>query len=75
VVDDVPNGLNGEARRGWFASHALARTLITTLSREYGAVAKGIDLSVLAPEEAYPLLTTRTPPLGEAEQEQAWLLA
>jgi hypothetical protein len=75
VVDDVPNRLNGEALRGWFAPHALARTLITTRSREYGALANGIDLSVLAPEKSYPLLTSRKPPLGEAAQEQAWLLA
>ena len=47
MVDDVPNGLDGEALRRWFAPHALARTLITTRSREYGAMAKGIDLSVL----------------------------
>ena len=75
VVDDVPNGLNGEALRGWFAPHALARTLITTRSREYGSLAEGIDLSVLAPEEAYQLLTSRKPPLGEAEQAQARALA
>jgi hypothetical protein len=71
VVDDVPNGLDGEALRHWFAPHALARTLITTRSREYGALAKGIDLSVLAPEEAYQLLTSRRDPTDAAEQEQA----
>ena len=75
VVDDVPNGLNGEALRGWFAPHALARTLITTRSREYGSLAQGIDLSVLTPEEAYQLLTSRKPPIGEAEQAQARALA
>ena len=54
IVDDVPNGLDGEALRRWFAPHPLARTLITTRSREYGSLAKGIDLSVLTPDEAYP---------------------
>jgi tetratricopeptide (TPR) repeat protein len=68
VVDDVPNGLNGDALRGWFAPHALARTLITTRSREYRSLANGIDLSVLAPEEAYQLLTSHKLPLGEDEQ-------
>jgi hypothetical protein len=29
VVDDVPDGLDGEALRLWFAPHARARTLIT----------------------------------------------
>ena len=51
VVDDVPNGLDGEALRRWFAPHPLARTLFTTRSREYGSLAKGIDLSVLTPDE------------------------
>src|SRR5271157_4156225 len=75
VVDDVPNGLSGEALRGWFAPHTLARTLITTRSREYGSLANGIDLSVLAPEEACQLLTSRKPPFGDEEKEQARGLA
>jgi hypothetical protein len=33
VVDDVPNGLDGEALRRWFAPHGLARTLVTTHHR------------------------------------------
>jgi len=75
VVDDVPNGLDGEALRRWFAPHPLARTLVTTRSREYSALAKGIDLSVLTPEEAYQLLTSRRPPVGKDEEEQARGLA
>src|SRR5208337_1486961 len=75
VVDDVPNGLDGEELRRWFAPHALARTLVTTRSREYGALANGIDLSVLTPEEGLQLLTSRKPPIGEAEQAQARALA
>lgn len=75
VVDDVPNDLNAEDLRCWFSPHPLARTLITTRSREYGALANGIDLSVLAPEEAYQLLTSRRKPSGEVEEEEAHLLA
>src|SRR6516162_9440461 len=65
VVDDVPNGLDGEALRRWFAPHALARTLLTTRSGEYGSLAKGIDLSVLEPNEADQLLTSRRVPSDE----------
>ena len=75
IVDDVPNGLDGEALRRWFAPHALARTLITTRSREYGSLAKRIDLSVLTPDEAYQLLTSRRKPANKDEEEQARALA
>jgi len=75
VVDDVPNGLDGEALRRWFAPHALARTLVTTRSREYGSLAKGIDLWVLTPDEAFQLLTSRRKPAGKDEKEQARELA
>jgi hypothetical protein len=75
VVDDVPGGLDGQALRRWFAPHPLARTLLTTRSREYGAQAAGIDLLVLPPDEAYQLLTSRRAPSGDAEREQARLLA
>ena len=72
-MDNVPNGLDGEALGRWFAPHALARTLITTRSREYGSLGKGIDLSVLTPEEAYQLATSRKPPVGEAEDTNIFL--
>ena len=75
IVDDVPNGLDGDALRRWFAPHALARTLITTRSREYGSLAKGIDLSVLTPDEALQLLTSRRKPASKNEEEQARELA
>src|SRR5208337_3682556 len=39
VVDDVPNGLDGDALRRWLAPHTLARTLVTTRSREYSSLA------------------------------------
>ena len=75
VVDDVPNGLDGETLRRWFAPHPLARTLVTTRSREYSSLAKGIDLSVLTPDEAYQLLTSRRIPAGKDEEEQPRELA
>ena len=75
VVDDVPNGLDGEALRRWFAPHSLGRTLVTTRSREYGAMAKEIDLSVLTPDEAFQLLTSRRVPADKGEEEQARELA
>jgi hypothetical protein len=71
VVDDVPDGLDGEALRVWFAPHALARTLLTTRTREYGSLANGIDLSVLTPDEAFQLLTSQRKPEGKDEEEQA----
>jgi TIR domain/NB-ARC domain len=75
VVDDVPNGLDGEALPRWFAPHPLARTLITTRSREYRSLASGIDLSVLAPDEAHQLLISRRQASDAGEEEQAHLLA
>src|SRR5215813_3949403 len=39
-VDDISNGLGGEALRRWFAPNALARTLIMTHSGEYGSLNK-----------------------------------
>ena len=70
-------------RTGWTARRcaaglrriALARTLVTTRSREYGSLAKGIDLSVLTPDEAFQLLTSRRMPAGKDEEEQARELA
>jgi hypothetical protein len=75
IVDDVPNGLSIDQLRSWFAPHPLARTLITTRSREYASLAKGLDLGVLEPEEAYELLTSRTKPRGDTEKAQALELA
>ncbi len=71
VVDDVPGGLDGQALRRWFAPHPLARTLVTTRSREYSAQASGIDLAVLPRDEAHQLITSRCAPVDGAEEEQA----
>ena len=75
VVDDAPCGLGGQAVRRWFAPDSLGRMLVTTRSQEYGAQAHGVDLSVLPPDEAYQLLTSRRAPPTEPEREQAGLLA
>jgi tetratricopeptide (TPR) repeat protein len=75
VVDDVPNGLDGEVLRSWFSPHPLARTLFTTRSGEYSSLAKGVDLSVLTPDESLQLLTSRRAAIGEDEEEQARKLA
>ena len=71
VVDDVPSGLDGQALRRWFAPHPLAKTLVTTRSREYGAQAAALDLGVLDEEEAYELLTSRREPPEQAEEAAA----
>ena len=67
VVDDVPSGLDGEELRRFFAPHRLAKTLLTTRSREYGALAAEVDLGLLPPDDAYELLTSQRTPLGDAE--------
>ena len=75
VVDDVPERVGWRSVERWFAPHPLAGTLITTRSREYGSLAKGIDLSVLTPDEAFQLLTSRRKPATKDEEEQARILA
>jgi tetratricopeptide (TPR) repeat protein len=74
IVDDVPNGLDGETLRHWFGPHPLVKTLLTTRSREYGSLARSIDLTVLSQDEAYQLLTSRLQPADEDEAEQSRLL-
>jgi tetratricopeptide (TPR) repeat protein len=58
IVDDVPSGITvSDLQRYWFARGTNASTLITTRSREYGALGQQLDLVVLSPEEAVTLLT------------------
>src|SRR6202011_4937354 len=59
VVDDLPSGLSPKAARLWFSPHPRARTLITTRSRQYGALAHPVDPGVLSAADAYELLTSR----------------
>jgi tetratricopeptide (TPR) repeat protein len=71
AVDDVPDGLDGQAIRRWFAPHPLARTLFTTRSREYAALAGVLDLGVLSPEESFELLTARRKPRDRDDEREA----
>jgi len=71
VVDDVPGGLPAEHLRAWFAPHPVLKTLLTTRSSEYGALAASIQLGVLPEEDAYSLLTQRVKPRGAAEEAAA----
>jgi tetratricopeptide (TPR) repeat protein len=71
VVDDVPAGLDADALRAWFAPHPLGRTLITTRSRAYGALAATIEPSQLSLAEAVELLTLHREPRGGEEQDEA----
>ncbi len=71
VVDDIPSGLDAERLRHWFAPHPLARTLLTTRSRTYDALATPVDLGVLDKADAYQLLTDHRSPEGKAEVDAA----
>ena len=71
VVDDLPKGLNAQQIRTLVAPHPLACTLFTTRSQAYGALAVAVDLDVLAPQDAYQLLTTRRPATTEDEHRAA----
>jgi tetratricopeptide (TPR) repeat protein len=72
IVDDLPSGLaTGEIEAHWAARWAGAATLITTRSTEYRSIGQGIDLEMLAEEEAVRLLTSRRPPGTEAERDAA----
>jgi tetratricopeptide (TPR) repeat protein len=66
VVDDLAPGLGGGVRR-WMAPHPVAKTLITTRSREYDAVGRSVDVSGLSAPDALDLLTNRRKPRDSAE--------
>lgn len=69
VVDDLPAGLSMRAVREWLAPHPLARTLITTRSREYQLDVR-VDLDCLPPDDGYQLLTSVRMP-DEADEGEA----
>jgi tetratricopeptide (TPR) repeat protein len=72
IVDDLPSGLSlGERENHWNARWAGASTLVTTRSKEYGAMGSALDLGVLSPEEALGLLGSRRKPAKGAEEEAA----
>jgi hypothetical protein len=70
IVDDLASGLD-EGVRGWFAPSTLGKTLLTTRTREYGAIGTSLPLGVLGPEEAVDLLCTQRKPEGLAEESAA----
>jgi predicted RNA binding protein with dsRBD fold (UPF0201 family) len=75
VVDDVPDGLEPDELRAWFAPHRLGKTLLTTRSRRYGALAAVVEPGVLSPQEAADLLARHGPPVGDNEAQAATRLA
>lgn len=70
VVDDLGAGW-GEAVRAWLAPSPLGKTLVTTRSREYGAIGTSLPLGVLTPQEAFELLCARRQPVGPEEESAA----
>jgi tetratricopeptide (TPR) repeat protein len=70
VVDDLPAGLGADQVHMWLGSGS-ARTLITTRSREYVALAAEVALGVLAPEEGLEVLSAHQPPADAQELEAA----
>jgi tetratricopeptide (TPR) repeat protein len=75
VVDDVPRDLDADALRAWLAPHPLGRTLLTTQSGQYGALAASVEPSVLNPDEAATLLALHRAPSNQSEEREAARLA
>jgi hypothetical protein len=69
IIDDMPSGLSpGERESTWNARWARASTLVTTRSKEYGALGDVLDLGVLSSEEAFGLLCSHRKLAGSAEE-------
>ena len=69
IVDDVPSGLtSNELESVWNARWVGAFTLVTTRSKEYGAVGSTVDLGVLSSSEAFDLLCSHRHPRCSAER-------
>jgi tetratricopeptide (TPR) repeat protein len=68
VVDDLPSGLTTEEVRRWLPPHPLARTLLTTRSDRYQALAADVELGLLTADEGYELLTAGRRPEGAEEE-------
>ncbi len=75
VVDDVPDGMQADELRAWFAPHRLGKTLLTTQTHGYEELARKIKLEELSPQEAGELLARHCAPEGESEREEAARLA
>src|SRR5262245_47937560 len=70
IVDDIPTGLSIAELQQWFAPGNLsdARTVLTTRSEEYDAVASDLLLSRLADDEGLSLLTRGRLPSNPDEE-------
>ena len=72
IVDDLPSGLSlGELENVWNARWAGASTLVTTRSKEYGALGNALDLGVFSSREAFGLLCSHRKPASSAEESAA----
>ncbi|MFE0046351.1 tetratricopeptide repeat protein [Streptomyces albireticuli] len=71
VVDDVADQLTAQQIGRLCAPHPLGRTLLTTRSRRYDALATPVEPGPLGPEESYALLTHATAPGGAEERAAA----
>ena len=70
IVDDIEESIGEEAFRSWLLPDmALARTIITTRSREFEGPGSQLVLDQLSPDEAFDLLTRKVQP--ESSQEIA----
>ena len=71
IVDDLASGMAAEAVKSWLAPSPMGKTLVTTRSREYGAVGTPLRLDVLKPPEAFDLLCSRRKPESVSEETAA----
>jgi hypothetical protein len=67
IVDDFPVHASSDELRSWLAPHPLGRSLITTRSQEYTALARPVELGALPPQDGLDLLTVAREPGDEGE--------
>ncbi|MFI1183801.1 TIR domain-containing protein [Streptomyces sp. NPDC020799] len=71
IVDDLPGGLTTQQVGRLCAPHPLGRTLLTTRSRMYDALATAVEPGSLGDDAAYALLTHDVTPSGPDEEAAA----
>lgn len=71
VVDDVGTALNADSVRAWFAPHPRGKTLLTSRTREYGALGRSIPLDSLDVADGFALLTAERQPTNDSENAAA----
>jgi tetratricopeptide (TPR) repeat protein len=71
IVDDLPGGLSLPELDDWLAPGRRGRTLLTTRSRDYDAIAARIDVGALSSREGVELLTDGRAPHGREEEHAA----